>query len=287
VVELNLPGTVDDIDTEFLHDLRVAVRRTRSVLKEMRGVIDPEAERASRSDLRWIQEVTGPTRDLDVLLQEWPSLTAGVPSGMREYLDPLTGLLEKDRADAFRAMRRHLRSRRFADAWAGWRDTISRDGSHGRHSGRPVGRLAARRILTVHEEMITMGSAVVRDSPPEALHDLRKKGKELRYLLELFGGMWPSERVKPVVSALKGLQDALGHYQDDQIQIGEMRSLASRLVTVPGGTDSMLALGFVVEDLASRQRQARADFDGRFAEFAGERQAALVRDTFRPGGKHR
>ena len=32
-LEANVPGTVRDIDTEFLHDLRVAVRRTRSALK--------------------------------------------------------------------------------------------------------------------------------------------------------------------------------------------------------------------------------------------------------------
>lgn len=30
IVEANLPGTLADVDTEFLHDLRVAVRRTRS-----------------------------------------------------------------------------------------------------------------------------------------------------------------------------------------------------------------------------------------------------------------
>jgi len=28
-IEANLPGTLDDRDPEFLHDLRVAVRRTR------------------------------------------------------------------------------------------------------------------------------------------------------------------------------------------------------------------------------------------------------------------
>src|SRR5262249_47960194 len=32
-LEANVPGTIRDIDTEFLHDLRIAVRRTRSVIK--------------------------------------------------------------------------------------------------------------------------------------------------------------------------------------------------------------------------------------------------------------
>ncbi len=89
----NVPGTLDDLDTEFLHDLRVAVRRARSVLRELRGVFPP-AERAHlRDELRWVQALTGPVRDLDVQLLEWYELIGALPPHRVASLDPLHELL--------------------------------------------------------------------------------------------------------------------------------------------------------------------------------------------------
>lgn len=285
IVEVNLQGTIDDLDPEFLHDFRVAIRRSRSVLREMRGVLSPETTRQARADLKWIQEITGPTRDLDVMLMDWPSMENQVPESMRSDLEPLRTLLAEDRDRYFAAMRRHLRSRRYTEAWDGWRSAIRPgEGRPGPDSDRPIGKMAAKRIVAVYKRMVEMGSAIDEDSPGEALHDLRKRGKELRYLLELFGGLWPAETVKTLVSALKGLQDTLGHFQDDEIQIAELRSLGPTLATVPGGTDALIALGFVIEDLAVSQAKGRADFARRFADFSAPANRELVSSTFRPGG---
>jgi CHAD domain-containing protein len=281
VVDANLPGVLADTDPEFLHDLRVAVRRSRSVLKEMRAVLPPAAQARSRSDLRWIQEITGPTRDLDVLLYDWPSMSEPVPAAMAGDLKPLVDLLRNERAEAFSTMRRRLRGARFGAAWEAWRSTIGQTEFDGPDAGRPIGDLAGRRIVAVYGGMVKLGSAIDDRSPPEALHDLRKRGKELRYLLELFGRMWPAERVKPLVSALKGLQDVLGHFQDDEIQIHELRSLGPAVAGAPGGTDSLIALGFVIEGLAVSQQQARQDFAARFADFARPATRQIVNRTFR------
>jgi CHAD domain-containing protein len=277
VVEANLPGVLDDTDSEFLHDLRVAVRRTRSVVKEMSTVLSPDDLERARVDLRWIQEVTGPTRDLDVLLLSWPTMSEPVPASMQPDLAPLVTLLQSHRDEAFRAMRRHLRSRRYAMAWARWRQAVDTGAFDGDAAATPVADLAGRRVATVYKRMVAMGSAISDDSPPEALHDMRKKGKELRYLFELFGSLWPAEEVKPLVSALKGLQDELGHFQDDEIQVAELRSLGPALAAAPGGTDSLIALGFVIEGLTSRQQQARAAFSRRFAAFAAPETRRVVR----------
>jgi CHAD domain-containing protein len=280
VVDDNRAGTVADTDPEFLHDLRVAIRRSRSVLKEMRGVLPAEQTTRARADLRWIQEITGPTRDLDVLLHEWPSMVSPVPPWMAADLRPLLDLLRRERADAYTAMRKALTSRRFAAAWAAWRGVITESRFNGPDAGRPIGEMAGGRIVAVYRSMTRAGSAIDDDSPPEALHDLRKRGKELRYLLELFGAMWPSERVKPLIGALKGLQDVLGHFQDDEIQVKELRSLGPDVAATPGGTDSLIALGFVIEELSRRQHEARADFARRFADFAAPDNRRIVTGTF-------
>ena len=89
MVEVNLPGTLDDLDTEFLHDLRVAVRRSRSVLRELKGAFPPEQLEQQREALKWIQAITGPTRDLDVQLLDWGHLLSGVPAERHAALAPV------------------------------------------------------------------------------------------------------------------------------------------------------------------------------------------------------
>ena len=69
-IEQNLPGTLADVDSEFLHDLRVGVRRSRSAQRQLARVFPPEPLARFRAEFRRLQQVTGPTRDLDVYLLE-------------------------------------------------------------------------------------------------------------------------------------------------------------------------------------------------------------------------
>ena len=84
-----MDGTVSDVDTEFLHDFRVAVRRSRSAVKLFGDVLPAALVAWVTPQLRLLGDLTTPSRDLDVLLQELPSLTAGLTSGRREDLEPL------------------------------------------------------------------------------------------------------------------------------------------------------------------------------------------------------
>jgi CHAD domain-containing protein len=283
IVDANLPGTLADVDTEFLHDLRVAVRRTRSVLKEIKGIVPPTETERARADLRWIQEITGPTRDLDVQLEGWPTLVAAVNPSLADDLGPLHDLLTRHRAAAFALMRRRLKGQRYDRAWSAWRELLERPLSVHEDdtiASSPVRETAGRRVVSVYRAIVRHGSAIDDSSEPAALHDLRKRGKELRYLLELFGGLWPEDTVRPLVSTLKGLQDVLGRFQDDEIQIHHLRQVGPELAAQPGGTDSLIALGLVVDGLAADQRQARQAFAKRFASFAARPTRKLVTAAF-------
>ena len=85
-----------------------------------------------------------------------------------------------------------------------------------------------------------------------------------------------------MVGDLKRLQDCLGDFQDTEIQIAEIRTLAAAMLAqreAPAVT--LLAMGEITAGLAARQRAARADFERRFAAFAGlegrRRMSALLR----------
>jgi CHAD domain-containing protein len=285
IADQNVPGTLADLDTEFLHDLRVSVRRARSVLREMRGVFPP-AERAHlRTELRWVQALTGPVRDLDVQLLEWRELTALLSDERRADVGPLHDLLSRRRTVELRALERGLQSRRFADAMNEWRALAGlgpapTSAPEWPLAGVAIEAAAGDRIRSVHRRMVRDGSAIDDASPPEALHDLRKRGKELRYLLELFGSLFPQPVVKPMVSALKALQDVLGRFQDCAVQADLLRGLGDELAAKEGGPHALMALGLVAEALLADQQAARAGFAERFGRFAAPEQRALVRDTF-------
>ena len=283
IVEANLPGTLDDLDTEFLHDLRVAVRRSRSVLRELKRAFPPEPLATQRDALRWIQAITGPTRDLDVQLRDWDHLVSAIPVERHAALKPVRALLVRHRANAFRTLRRELRGEAYRQAWDGYRAFLPGDlGPPGDRpdAERPIIEVAGRRIRKVYRRMVAMGAAIDDASPAEHLHELRKRGKELRYLLELFGGLWPGQVVKPMVRSLKGLQDVLGVHHDREVQADYLRGLAGELAGTTGGPAALLALGVMVDRLDAEQREARADFADRFEAFASADQQALVAKAF-------
>ena len=142
--------------------------------------------------------------------------------------------------------------------------------------------MAGERIRKVYRRMVRDGSRIDDSSPPEALHDLRKRGKELRYLLELFGSPFPKSVVKPMVSTLKDLQEVLGRFQDRAVQIEMLQELRDELAAEPGGPAALMAAGAALDALVADQQAAREEFAARFAAFAGDKQRKLVRDAFPP-----
>jgi CHAD domain-containing protein len=285
VMEANLAGTIAGTDSEFLHDFRVSVRRSRSVQREFKKVFPPAALEGFRHEFKWLQQATGDTRDLDVYVLEFDALTALVPGAIQADLVPLLGVLEARRQRARREMARALRSGRTSQLlqdWAAFLEELVELPLAGRERAqRPVAEVAAARIVKVYRRMLKMGKAIGPSSPAEDFHALRKRGKELRYLLELFGTpLFDAEVVKPMIKALKALQDVLGRHQDREVQIALLHSLAEEVDSRPGGPAALMATGVLIERLVADERQARSDFAGRFDAFASSAQRKRVKATF-------
>ncbi len=286
VTEANLEGAIANIDAEFLHDLRVSVRRSRAVQREFKAVFPPAELAGFRTELRWLQQVTGESRDLDVYVLEFDSMLALMPVPMRSDLDPVLRTLEDRRRSAHHEMVTALRSERTSNLLADWSMFLEQfpelPTADRPAAARPIGELAGQRIRKVYTRMVAMGDAIDASSPSEAYHELRKKGKELRYLLELFGAeLHPAEVVKPMIKALKALQDVLGRHQDREVQVHTLRSLAPDVVALPGGAAALMAMGVLVDRLEADKRTTRDEFAQRLDAFAAKSQRHLVRDTFR------
>ncbi|MGH2840716.1 MAG: CHAD domain-containing protein, partial [Solirubrobacteraceae bacterium] len=283
-IEANLPGALADVDTEFLHDLRVAVRRSRALQRELAGVFKPEPLRRFRAGFKELQAVTGPTRDLDVQLLEFEELTRDLPPTIAPDVAPLRALLERRREDERARMVAALMSpqtHNLLQDWAEHLDGLTTCGDAQRpDAARPIGEVAGARIAKVYRRMVRMGEAIDDASPHEALHDLRKQGKELRYLLEFFASLYPAAVHRPMVSSLKSLQDVLGRFQDREVQALELRSVGDEVAKLDGGAAALMAMGVLVQRLADEQQQARAEFAERFGAFASREQRKVVKRTF-------
>lgn len=269
----NFAGTVDDVDSEFLHDFRVAVRRTRSVLQEGTGVLDPAAREHFRTGFKWLGDITTPTRDADVHLLDYPLMLAALAPDYAAALAPLGELLVERQRLCQSQLALDLRSPRRAQLAAQWAEFLADEGPwSGPSTGAPDADRRARdvvaaRIARARTRLVRDGRAIDASSPPEALHDLRKDAKRLRYLLECFGPLFPAEELATAVRPLKSLQDVLGEFQDTEVQAHVLADLGRQLDDQGASTETILAMGGAIEQLSVRSSRARREFAARFASF--------------------
>jgi len=277
-LELNVDGVLRDIDTEFLHDFRVAVRRTRSAIKLLGEVLPAEAANHHAQEFKWLGDLTTPTRDLDVHLLGFAATTEHLLAAAPADLEPFRAFLVNRRAREFRRLAAALRSPRFGAITDDWRKALLavRDAGAPKKRRQPTAaELAARTTGRAFRRIAAQGGAITPDSAPESLHNLRKRCKELRYLLEFFAPLHDPVAYRKVVGDLKQLQDCLGEFQDSQVQREEIGALADAMLAealTGHGTATaatLLAMGEVAAWLAVSQAEDRDDFARRFARFAG------------------
>jgi CHAD domain-containing protein len=281
----NRDGALAGSDDEYLHQLRISVRRSRTVQRQLATVFPSLELIGFRAEFRWLQRATGESRDLDVYVADFESMRALVPEAIQADLDPVRQVLGHWRLAAQGETARALRSRRTADLLADWEAMLESlvelplDGRPG--ATKPIGRLAGHRIRRAYKRVARLGRAVDESSPAEAYHELRKKGKELRYLLELFGvPLFAAEVVGPLVKSLKALQDVLGRHQDREVQIRLLYSLADEVASLPRGPAALMAMGVLVDRLRADEAAARREFGERFAALVSTEQHRLVKETF-------
>jgi CHAD domain-containing protein len=285
VINDNVEGSISGEDDEYLHQLRIAVRRSRTVQRQLAGVFPPSELPGFRSEFRWLQQATGAARDLDVYVHDLGSLRDMLPESIRDDLDPLRPVLVHSRLAARADMTRALRTVRATNVFEDWdrllESLVELSVEDRPAACRPIGELAGKRIRKVYKRIVRMGRAIDASSPAEDYHELRKKGKELRYLLELFGiRLFGEDTVGPMIKSLKGFQDVLGRHQDREVQMAMLRSTADEVATLPGGAAACMAMGMLVDRLQVDERAAREEFSDQFAVLASKHQRRLVRDTF-------
>ncbi|MBJ8344888.1 CHAD domain-containing protein [Antrihabitans sp. YC2-6] len=271
-ITATVDGVIADHDSEFLHDMRVAVRRTRSMLKLVGDVLPFDISRYE-SDFRLLGDVTTPTRDLDVYLLELPELaqwlTVGEPRDLDAFRDHLTATRDAERRKLVRA----LESKRFAQLFADWRADLTAvttaEASRG-DARTTAGDLVTQRIKRVYKKVVKIARAITPESESEDVHSLRKRCKELRYLLEFGAPVCDTETHRAAIKDLKSLQDILGDFQDGEMQSHGLRRFAEEMLAAqapPAAT--LLAMGELSARFGRQQREARGALTDQLERYLG------------------
>ncbi len=286
VMEANRQAVVADIDSECLHDFRVAVRHIRSLLAQSRGVIDQERRERAKVFFARLNRVTTPQRDFDVMLLNFDFYRSLLPAHMREHLEPVHDFVLDRRRAAAQVTVRAVQAASYQSFISNWQRYLEADTPRRvtqKNAVKPVKELADARIWKAYKRVINDGGDIDDDAPAESLHNLRKRCKNLRYLIEFFASLYPAKKVKRILTLLKGLQDHLGAFQDLHVHIdlisGVQGELAERGLLSRPVDDAMT---HVVKALSDRQAEYRRQFRKRFEAFSEPRHQHLYRQLFKP-----
>ena len=279
----NEAGIVDDIDTEFLHDYRICVRKIRSVLSLIKGIYPEEKTEELKAAFAQFCEVTNRLRDLDVYLLARKEYTAMLPAAFRPALEEMFQDFAKERRRALRKVVAHLGSPAYRAAIEA-AEVFFAGPSHlpeTEVSQSPVGPLVARRIDRSYKRVVKIERSLGADTPDEAVHQVRIHCKKLRYLVEFFSELLPADETEYIEKQLRRLQNCLGLFNDYSVQQRALMNYWELKRKDTGDYEELaMSLGGLVALLNHDQQAERDRFHNTLDEFCAPQIARAVKATY-------
>ncbi len=255
---------IENLDEEYLHQVRVGLRRLRVALAVTAGFCGDEELDGLRRALKALDRAFSRLREWDVFVTQ---TLAGVGAQIQESRGwrGLQAAAEAERARQRAAVVRTLQGQDFQrlllrlGAWM--YGNYWRDAAREKHVG--LAKFSAR-ILNRRSKEVSKRGAGLGAADAARLHLLRIACKKLRYSAEMFAALYAPARSKPYLAAVSHLQDTLGRLHD--IAVGR------RLLDELQGTGLREAAGAVRDALAAEHAQEMALLKKAWKKF--ERQDA-------------
>lgn len=283
IMRANEHGIIRDIDSEFLHDFRVALRRSRSIVRQLHGVFDPHRTAWLLTGFRDLGKLTNRLRDCDVYLLRKNRYPGYLPESLRPALERFFRELESERKPLRRELCDHLSGAGYRNFMQEVESFISDselpDQELAPVSATPTRIVAAKSIRKAWKKVVAHGRRIGPETGDAELHELRIDCKKLRYLLEFFSSLFAARDAELIIGHLKELQENLGEFVDLSVQI---EFLGQRISTLPAdrdGIEEAAALGGLVAVLYRIKEQARKRFSETFSSFDDDRTRELIDDV--------
>lgn len=238
------PGTRLGTESESLHQLRVATRRLRAVLRTARPILLSAWVASLDQELDWLSEVLGTARDLDVQIAYFMEESAGLDARDRKLLVAFISHLRSQRDAVQQMVLSELSSARYLD--------LVRRLQQAAHDPAVIeSPLTVRQLARRPFKKLRKAIKGLRASPSDiALHKVRIKTKRARYAAELAHASVGKPAAR-FIKATRAIQDLLGIHQDALQAERHVRQFLKYSTNVRSG--------FVAGRMVERQRQRRKD----------------------------
>ena len=276
MIKENENGVIQDLDTEFLHDLRVASRKSRTILKLLRTTISEDLFKLGKSFLTQLGKATNELRDVDVYLLNQDEYQGMIPSSHQSFLEPFFQFLRGRRQHALGRVRSLLKSEEYARGFREFQVGLQiarNDALQGKTPGPvgnlPAGVIAEKAILERYNNIVTKGSLIHAETEDAALHNLRIECKRMRYLCDMFSCLF-SEAIRPTIRNLKQLQNLLGDFNDLSVQELFFESYTRHLpLDIENRDLTLVAIGMLLGEFHQMKLDLRIQFFRDFDNFIG------------------
>ena len=255
------------------------------MLSVSRAVLPEERRLWLAGELRWLGQLTGPPRDLDVLLEDLSGNlsrpTQRRASAERADLAPFVAQLHTERRSARAALLAGLDSERYRLLLDGARALAGTDVPD---RARRAVELAEHCVRRASRRLLRQGRAAVT---AEDWHEVRKAGKRLRYVIEGFRSLLGAESAD-ALATLKRLQNVLGDAQDRAAHAALIREVALRwAAAAPAESSPSTARGLLAAGGSRRAPpqpgpQGPGGGSGRLRRLRHPRHRARLRRLVRP-----
>jgi CHAD domain-containing protein len=242
------PGTRLGREPESLHQMRVATRQLRAVLRAARPLLVPEWADSLRDELRWLGQLLGPARDLDVQLAYFREESAALDARDRRPLAQFIAHLEAQRNKVQEVLLNEVKSERYLD--------LIRRLQQAAHEPTAVESTVTLRDLA-KQEFTQLRNAIRQagHAPNNAtIHETRIKTKRARYAAELAEPTVGKPATR-FINKARVVQDVLGMHQDAIQAEAHIRAFLKQ------STSARAA--FVAGRMVERQRQRREKARGK------------------------
>jgi CHAD domain-containing protein len=273
-------GIAAGVEIECLHRYRVLLRRTRSLLGLMKGVLPSDDMQVLRLELARIAARTNRLRDLDVFLASLPDYEALLPEPLRPGLAGVTAQARRERGLERGRVLSLLRSRDYASRLARLAATFAAPDDYPPTplAGEALGQAIRQRLWRQCRSVVKTIPAVRTSATADGyLHRLRLRVKRARYLLEIFGGLFDPDAVNLLAARCRQLQAVLGEVCDLGAQQEHVMGLLERRGSAAASVHETAAVGALAGALFARQKQARKAVTRQLERFLGRKTRLAIR----------
>jgi inorganic triphosphatase YgiF len=245
----NLRGAMGSDDPEYLHQMRVALRRLRVVLRMAEKVSADEQLAGLSKDISALCVALGHIREWDVFIAQTVQPMCARMAG-HAGLQALLATCERQRAACYAALRGEAQARELQRLML--RFAIWMNGQYWQQQAETVQQaqdFATRRLHKLAKRFAQSGQQL-NTVDAARLHALRILAKKLRYSAEFFAALYDKQKARSFLAALSEVQEVLGQINDVAVAHRLLDELAADASLAAHQEAVVLAKGWIAHDLS-------------------------------------